>query len=290
MTNRIEIGIIGGSGLYSMEGLSRIEEKYVTTPFGNPSDAIIIGTLGEERVAFLPRHGRGHKLTPTEVPYRANIYALKTLGVKYVVAVSACGSLREDYAPGHVVIPDQLFDFTKNRQSSFFGNGMVGHLTAAHPFSAELSEALAEAVREAEGTVHDSGTFITIEGPRFSTKAESDLYRNWGMSIIGMTTSPEAFLAAEAEMAYAVMAHVTDYDVWHETENPVTVDMVMHVLSGNTTLAQESLKNLIASKPSWAGPMAAHDGLKNAVITTPGYIPQSTREIMSDITGRYLNN
>ena len=290
MANRIEIGIIGGSGLYSMEGLTSIEEKYVTTPFGNPSDALIIGTLGEERVAFLPRHGRGHKLTPTEVPYRANIYALKTLGVKYVVAVSACGSLREDYAPGHVVIPDQLFDFTKNRQSSFFGNGMVAHLTAAHPFSAELSEALDEAVRDAGGTVHDSGTFITIEGPRFSTRAESDLYRNWGMSIIGMTTSPEAFLAAEAEMAYTVMAHVTDYDVWHETEHPVTVDLVMRVLSGNTTLAQEALKNLIASKPSWAGPMAAHDGLKNAVITTTGYIPPSTREIMSEITGRYLNN
>jgi 5'-methylthioadenosine phosphorylase len=289
MTKNIEIGVIGGSGIYSMDGLTDVKEKYVTTPYGVPSDALIVGTLGEERVAFLPRHGRGHTLTPTEVPYRANIYALKTLGVKYVISVSACGSLREDYAPGHIVVPDQLFDFTKNRESSFFGNGMVAHLTAAHPFSVELSAALVDAVRAAGGIVHESGTFITIEGPRFSTKAESDLYRNWGMSIIGMTTSPEAFLAAEAEMAYAVMGHVTDYDVWHESESPVTVDMVIRVLRGNTAIAQKALKTLIASKPSWAGQMEAHDGLKDALITAPDRIPQSVRENMADIAGRYLN-
>jgi 5'-methylthioadenosine phosphorylase len=290
MTNKIEIGVIGGSGVYNMDGLTEVEERYVTTPYGDPSDALIIGALGEERVAFLPRHGRGHTLTPTEVPYRANVYALKSLGVKYVISVSACGSLREDYAPGHIVIPDQLFDFTKNRESSFFGDGVVAHLTAAHPFSAELSAALAEAVRSAGGTVHDSGIFITIEGPRFSTMAESDIYRNWGMSIIGMTTSPEAFLAAEAEMAYAVMAHVTDYDVWHESEHPVTVDMVVRVLRGNTAIAHKALKQLIASKESWAGPMAAHDGMKDALITAPDYIAQSARETISDIAGRYLNS
>jgi 5'-methylthioadenosine phosphorylase len=290
MTNKIEIGVIGGSGVYNMNGLTDVEETYVTTPYGDPSDALIIGSLGEERVAFLPRHGRGHRLTPTEVPYRANIYALKSLGVKYVISVSACGSLREDYAPGHIVIPDQLFDFTKNRASSFFGGGVVAHLTAAHPFSVELSAALAEAVRSVGGTVHDSGIFITIEGPRFSTMAESDIYRNWGMSIIGMTTSPEAFLAAEAEMAYAVMAHVTDYDVWHESEHPVTVDMVVRVLRGNTTVAHGALKHLIESKESWAGPMAAHVGMQDALITAPDHIAQSARDAISEIAGRYLNS
>lgn len=288
MTNNIEIAVIGGSGVYGMDELTDIEERTMTTPFGDPSDALIIGTLHGERVAFLPRHGRGHTLTPTEVPYRANMYALKSLGVKYIIAVSACGSLREDYEPGHIVIPDQLFDFTKNRESSFFGNGQVAHLSPAYPFSAELSAALASATAAANGVVHEGGTFITIEGPRFSTKAESDLFRNWGMSLIGMTTSPEAFLAAEAEMAYAVMAHVTDYDVWHESENPVTVEMVIRILRRNTAVAQESLSKLIAAKSTWAGPMAAHKGMQDALITPADQIPEATRENMSPITGKYL--
>jgi len=288
MKYNIEIAIIGGSGVYNMDELSEVEELNLTTPFGSPSDALILGTLHDERVVFLPRHGRGHTLTPTEVPYRANIYALKTLGVRYIISVSACGSLREDFEPGHIVIPDQLFDFTKNRESSFFGNGHVGHLSPANPFSRELSAALATAVLEAGGTVHKGGTFITIEGPRFSTKAESDLFRNWGMSIIGMTTSPEAFLAAEAEIAYAVMAHVTDYDVWHESESPVTVEMVVRVLRHNTAVAHKSLSNLIASKASWAGSMAAHGGLENALITAKDRIPRSTRENLSPITEKYL--
>jgi len=288
MKHNIEIAIIGGSGVYNMDELSEVEELNLTTPFGSPSDALILGTLHDERVVFLPRHGRGHTLTPTEVPYRANIYALKTLGVRYIISISACGSLREDFEPGHIVIPDQLFDFTKNRESSFFGNGHVGHLSPANPFSRELSAALATAVLEAGGTVHKGGTFITIEGPRFSTKAESDLFRNWGMSIIGMTTSPEAFLAAEAEIAYAVMAHVTDYDVWHESESPVTVEMVVRVLRHNTAVAHKSLSNLIASKASWAGSMAAHGGLENALITAKDRIPRSTRENLSPITEKYL--
>ncbi|MFL7839234.1 MAG: S-methyl-5'-thioadenosine phosphorylase [Candidatus Promineifilaceae bacterium] len=288
MKHNIEIAIIGGSGVYNMDELSEVEELNLTTPFGSASDALILGTLHDERVVFLPRHGRGHTLTPTEVPYRANIYALKTLGVRYIISVSACGSLREDFEPGHIVIPDQLFDFTKNRESSFFGNGHVGHLSPANPFSRELSAALATAVLEAGGTVHKGGTFITIEGPRFSTKAESDLFRNWGMSIIGMTTSPEAFLAAEAEIAYAVMAHVTDYDVWHESESPVTVEMVVRVLRHNTAVAHKSLSNLIASKASWAGSMAAHGGLENALITAKDRIPRSTRENLSPITEKYL--
>jgi 5'-methylthioadenosine phosphorylase len=288
MTKNIEIAIIGGSGVYGMDELSNVEELNMTTPFGSPSDALILGTLHDERVAFLPRHGRGHTLTPTEIPYRANIYALKTLGVRYIVSVSACGSLREDYEPGHIVIPDQLVDFTKKRESSFFGNGHVAHLSPAYPFSKELSAAVAEAALKAGGTVHKGGTFITIEGPRFSTKAESDLYRNWGMSIIGMTTSPEAFLAAEAEIAYAVMAHVTDYDVWHENESPVTVEMVVRVLRHNTAVAQKSVSNLIASKADWAGPMAAHNALEDALITSKDRIPRSTRENLSPITGKYL--
>lgn len=290
MTNDIEIAVIGGSGLYGMDELIDIEELRLTTPYGDPSDALIIGTLHGERVAFLPRHSRGHTLTPTEVPYQANIYALKKLGVKYIISVSACGSLREDYEPGHIVIPNQLFDFTKNRESSFFGNGLVAHLSPAHPFSAELSAALASAVSAAGGLMHEGGTFITIEGPRFSTKAESDLFRNWGMSIVGMTTSPEAFLAAEAEMAYAVMAHVTDYDVWHDSESPVTVEMVIRVLKQNTAVAREALSKLIAAKSSWAGPMAAHDGLQDALITAEDQISPASRENMSPITGKYLDN
>jgi len=288
MKNNIEIAVIGGSGVYSMDELKEVEEIHVTTPFGSPSDALILGKLHGESVVFLPRHGRGHTLTPTEIPYRANIYALKELGVRYIVAVSACGSLREDFEPGHVVIPDQLVDFTKNRVSSFFGNGHVGHLSPASPFSSELSAALAASALEAGGVVHKGGTFITIEGPRFSTKAESDLFRNWGMSIIGMTTSPEAFLAAEAEIAYAVMAHVTDYDVWHESEHPVTVEMVVRVLQHNTAVARKTVSNLVASKAKWAGLMTAHNGMEDALITAKDRIPRSTRENLSPITGKYL--
>jgi len=287
MTN-IELGIIGGSGLYGMSGFSDIEEITVTTPFGSPSDALIVGTLHGRRIVFLPRHGRGHTLTPSEVPYRANIFALKELGVKYVVAVSACGSLREDYAPGHVVIPDQLVDFTRNRERSFFGSGLVAHVSPAQPFSAELSQVVAEAVRESNGNVHESGAFITIEGPRFSTKGESNLYRQWDMSIIGMTTSPEAFLAAEAEMAYAVMAHVTDYDVWHESEDSVTVEMVIRILQQNTRLVQQALFHMAKHMKEWAVDMPVHHALRDALITNREYIHPKTKEALWPIVGKYL--
>lgn len=290
MTKNIEIGVIGGSGLYSMSGLTDIEELEVETPFGAPSDTLHVGTLHGQRVVFLARHGRGHVLTPTEIPYRANIYALKSLGIKYLISVSACGSLREDFAPGHIVIPDQLVDFTKNRQSSFFGEGFVAHLSPAQPFAPELSVALATAVSQAGGELHRHGTFITIEGPRFSTKAESNLFRQWGMSIIGMTTSPEAFLAAEAEMAYAVMAHVTDYDVWHDYESPVTVEMVIRILQRNTNIAQEAVSYLIAASDDWARPMAAHDGLRDALITAPESIPAQTRQKLALLTAKYLED
>lgn len=285
----VELAIIGGSGLYNMAALTNITEQRIATPFGNPSDAITIGTLHGRRVAFLPRHGRGHLLTPSEVPYRANIYALKTLGVKYVLSISACGSLREDYAPGDIVVPDQLFDFTKGlRERSFFGNRLVAHVSMAHPFSPELSQAVATSVRAAGGTLHEGGTFITIEGPRFSTKGESNVYRQWGMSIIGMTTSPEAFLAAEAEMAYACMAHITDYDVWHESEQPVTVDMVVRVLQHNTKVAQEAISHLVQTMEQWAGDYAVHHALQDAIITHRNHIPPEVKQELGPLVAKYL--
>ena len=285
----IELAVIGGSGLYNMAGLADVEEIEVDTPFGRPSDAIITGALHGRRVAFLPRHGRGHALTPGEVPYRANIYALKSLGVRYIVAVSACGSLREDYAPGDIVVPDQLFDFTKGaRERSFFGRGLVAHVSAAQPFCPHLSAALADATLAAGGRLHRNGAFITVEGPRFSTRGESEVYRQWGMSIIGMTTSPEAFLAAEAEISYACMAHITDYDVWHHSEAPVTVEMVVRVLQANTRLAQEAISNLVAAYESWAGDFPAHSGMKDALITDPRHAPADVRDALRPLIGRYL--
>lgn len=284
----VELGILGGSGLYEMEGLQELESVQIETPFGKPSDDILVGKLHGRRVAFLPRHGRGHTLSPSEVPYRANIMALKMLGAKYVVSVSACGSLREDYEPGHIVVPQQLFDRTYDREKSFFSGGLVAHISVAEPFSRELSVALVKAVRRAGGTVHESGTFITIEGPRFSSKAESNIYRQWDMSIIGMTTSPEAFLALEAEMAYAVMAHVTDYDVWHESEEPVTVEMVVRTLRHNTELAKKAISALVADMDDWEGEFAAHHALKDALITDADHIAEEARERLGPLVDKYI--
>ncbi len=263
----IKLAIIGGSGLYKMTGLTDIEELTIDTPFGKPSDVIMAGTLHGRRVAFLPRHGRGHIHNPTEVPYRANIYALKTLGVKYAIAVSACGSLQERLAPGHIVIPDQLYDNTKHRQSSFFEGGLVAHVSMGEPFCPELRTALSAAAKMAGSTVHDGGTFITIEGPRFSTRGESTLFRQWGMDIIGMTTSPEAFLAAEAQIAYACMAHVTDYDVWHESEDDVTTEMVIATVQKNIAVARKTISALAQTMDEWSGEFAVHTNLQNAVLT-----------------------
>ena len=284
----IEFAVIGGSGLYQMEGLADIEERTISTPFGAPSDAIIIGTLYGRRVAFLARHGRGHRLNPSQIPYQANIFALKTLGVRYIMSVSACGSLRQDYAPGHIVVPDQLFDHTKNRESSFFGAGLVAHVSAAHPFCPQMSQIIAQSCRTAGGTVHEGGTFITIEGPRFSTKAESHLYRQWGMSIIGMTTSPEAFLAAEAEIAYGVMAHVTDYDVWHESEEPVTVEMVLRTVRHNTEIAQKAVSHLVQTMADWAGDFPSHHALKDAIITSREHILAERQQELAPLVRKYL--
>jgi 5'-methylthioadenosine phosphorylase len=286
----IRLAVIGGSGLYDMAGLTDVETISVDTPFGKPSDEITVGTLHGRKLAFLPRHGRGHVLNPSEVPYRANIFALKTLGVRYIISVSACGSLREDYEPGHIVIPDQLVDQTKGlRERSFFGNGLVAHIGVAEPFSPELSKALAAAVKQAGAAVHEGGAFITIEGPRFSTKGESNLFRSWGMSLVGMTTSPEAYLASEAEIAYACMAHVTDYDVWHESEEPVTVEMVIRILMKNTRLAQDGISNLVQDMSNWEGDYPVHSGLQNAILTDRSQIPAEVKEALAPIVGKYLD-
>jgi len=284
----IRIGIIGGSGLYQMEGLSEVEERPVSTPFGDPSDAVTVGTLEGVRVAFLARHGRGHRIMPTEVNYRANIFALKSLGVEQVISISACGSLREHLPPGAIVIPDQVFDFTKGRANTFFGDGLVVHVGTADPFCLRVSAILADTVEEAGGTVHRGGRFITIEGPRFSTKGESYTFRAWGMDIIGMTTSPEAFLAREAEMCYAVMAHVTDYDVWHETEDPVSVEAVIRILQENTELAQRAIRTLVPRLAAAERDCECGESLAAAIITQRDLIPEEVRERLGLIVGKYL--
>lgn len=284
----VHVGIIGGSGLYEMEGLIDVEERHIATPFGDPSDAIVIGTLAGVRVAFLARHGRGHYLMPTEVNYRANIFALKSLGVEQIVSVSACGSLREYLHPGEIVVPNQLFDFTKKRDYTFFGDGLVAHIGTADPFCPRLSEDIAEAVEGAGGTVHRGGCYITIEGPRFSTKGESFTYRAWGMDVIGMTTSPEAFLAREAEICYAVMAHVTDYDVWHEGEETVTVEMVVRTLKQNTVLAQGAVRTLVPLIAGVERRCECKDALATAIITQRDLIPDGVKEELEPIVGRYL--
>jgi 5'-methylthioadenosine phosphorylase len=281
------LGIIGGSGLYNMAGLTATEEHDLDTPFGKPSDPIVVGTLGERRVAFVARHGRGHRYSPTEVNYRANIFALKQLGVERVLAISACGSLREDYAPGHIVVPDQLYDHTKGRERTFFGQGLVAHIGVAEPFCPTFSQQVYEAVAATGATVHRGGAFITIEGPRFSTKAESNTFRAWGMSLVGMTASPEAYLAREAELCYACMAHVTDYDVWHTSAAPVTVEMVIRILYQNTATAQQAIAN-VARLPADRGHCPCPSALSSALITDPARVPAATRDRLKLLIGKYV--
>lgn len=289
MSERISLAIIGGSGLYNMSGLTDIKEQVIRTPFGEPSDPVVTGTLSGQRIAFLARHGKGHRFTPGEVNYRANIFALKMLGVERIVAISACGSLREDYAPGHIVIPDQLFDNTKGRERSFFGRGLVAHVGVADPFCVDLSERLYRAVNATGATTHKGGSFVTIEGPRFSTKAESQVFRSWGMSLIGMTTSPEAYLAREAEICYACMAHVTDYDVWHVSEAPVTVEMVIRTLAKNTEAAQQAVSTLAGELPNDPERRCAcGSALAEALITARDHIPAETYEKLKPIVGKYF--
>lgn len=281
------LAVIGGSGLYNFDDLKEVETLEVDTPFGKPSSPITVGKLLGKPVAFLARHGIGHVYPPTQVPYRANIYALKQLGVSHIISVSACGSLRESYAPGHIVIPNQIFDFTHKRDRSFFEKGMVAHVSVADPFCNCLSDLLEESLKETDAIYHRGATYITIEGPRFSTKGESNLYRQWGMDIIGMTASPEVFLAREAEMCYTTMAHVTDYDVWHISEEPVTVEMVIMTLLENVGIAQNAIKKIVEKldRPVTCG---CDDGLNNSLITNPDHIDPEKRDQLSLLVNKYL--
>jgi 5'-methylthioadenosine phosphorylase len=284
---RVRIGVIGGSGLYELEGLRNVREVRLNTPFGRPSDSYVIGTLEGVEVAFLPRHGRGHRIMPTEVNSRANIWGFKKLGVEYLISVTACGSMKEQYAPGHVVIPDQVFDRTTKRIQTFFGNGIVVHVSMAEPFCPYLSRVLYDAVKKTGNPVHMGGTFLVIEGPRFSTKGESRVFRQWGVDIIGMTAVPEVSLAREAGISYAAMAHVTDYDVWHESEEPVTAEKVIQTLSHNVEIAKEALRNaILALKDAPPSPYA--DALKDAIITRPDAIPPAVKAKLDLLIGKYL--
>lgn len=286
MTEKPVLGVIGGSGIYQMSELENVQQFDIETPFGKPSSPITVGELSGKKVAFLARHGIGHFLTPTEVNYRANIYALKSLGVQNVLSISACGSLREDFEPGHFVIPDQLVDFTKDRKRSFFEDGVVVHVGVANPFCPDFSRLVLAAANESGAYVHPTGTFITIEGPRFSTRGESNLFRAWGMDIIGMTTSPEAFLAREAEMCYATLAHITDYDVWHSAESPVSVDMVIQVLSRNTHTAFQVVKHLARVLPR-TEECSCSNALADAFITQSKIIPAETRRRLGILVHKY---
>lgn len=283
-----QLAVIGGSGIYSMPDLKDVQEYELDTPFGTPSSPLVTGLLAGIPIVFQARHGIGHTISPGEVNYRANIYALKMTGVQRVVSISACGSLRDDYAPGDIVIPDQLFDFTRGRQSSFFGQGLVSHISVADPFCPDLSSQLVSAVQTTGANVHQNGAMITIQGPRFSTRGESNVYRSWGMSLIGMTTSPEAFLAREAELCYAVMAHVTDYDVWHISEEPVTVERVIEILRQNTHLAQQALRNLIRQLAQSERACTCDHALASALITQPDKISAETRQRLGLLVGKYL--
>jgi len=287
VTEKPTLAVIGGSGFYHMTGLEETREYDLNTPFGKPSAPIVVGTLENRRVAFLARHGLGHHFSPSEINFRANIYALKSLGVERVVSISACGSLRDDYKPGDIVIPSQLFDFTRNRKRTFFEGGLVAHISVADPFCPDLSDQVYQAVQATGAPVHSGGEFITIEGPRFSTRSESNTFRAWGMSLIGMTTSPEAFLAKEAELCYTVMAHVTDFDVWHVSEQPVTVEQVIEVLNRNTEIAQQAIRILVRQLTPERH-CECSQALATALITSIDAIPLETRKKLSVLIDKYL--
>jgi 5'-methylthioadenosine phosphorylase len=291
--DKVRIGVIGGSGVYDMAQLTDAREVQLDTPFGYPSDAYVVGRIDGEPAAFLPRHGRGHRVSPARLNSRANIYGFKSLGVEYLVSISACGSLQLQYQPGDIVIPDQIFDQTRTRANSFFDDptvgtgGIVVHVSVAEPFCHFLSPICADAVSATGHTVHRGGTFVTVEGPRFSTKAESAVFRQLGLAIIGMTVAPEAFLAREAGMSYATMAHVTDYDVWHETEAPVTVDAVVRQLMANAEVAKASVLNVVRALRD-APPTPHAHALRDAIITSRTAIPPGSRKRLELLIGQYL--
>jgi len=281
------IGVIGGSGLYQMDGLTGVREVTVATPFGKPSDKLVRGKLGKSDLVFLPRHGKGHRWLPTEVNFRANIFAMKKLGVERIISVSAVGSLRKEVAPGHLVIPDQFIDRTSQRPSTFFGRGLVAHVGLADPFCRHLSGVLAQSARRVGAKVHRRGTYLCMEGPQFSTRAESRLYRRWGAHVIGMTNLQEAKLAREAEICFATLALATDYDCWNEHAGDVEIETVLKVLQRNVTLAQRTIAAAVASlsQPRTCGCASA---LRDAIITERGLIPRKMRQDLKPIIGKYL--
>ncbi|MBF2035085.1 MAG: S-methyl-5'-thioadenosine phosphorylase [Leptolyngbyaceae cyanobacterium T60_A2020_046] len=291
MTAQAKIGIIGGSGLYKMEALTDVEEIQIETPFGDPSDALILGTLDGTRVAFLARHGRNHTYMPSEVPFRANVYAMKAIGVEYLISASAVGSLQEAAKPLDMVVPNQFIDRTKNRASTFFGEGIVAHIAFGDPVCHALAQVLADAVESLDldgTTLHRGGTYVCMEGPAFSTRAESNLYRSWGATVIGMTNLPEAKLAREAEMAYATLAMVTDYDCWHTDHDNVTVEMVIGNLMKNAANAQRVIREVVKRLTLDPPDSEAHSALKYAVITPLDKAPPATLEKLKLLLGKYL--
>lgn len=287
MMNEATIGVIGGSGLYRMDGLTDVSERMVETPYGPPSDAIVLGILRGRRVAFLPRHGRGHRINPSQVPYRANIYALKTLGVERVVSVNAVGSLREEMAPMDIVIPDQLIDRTRHRPDTFFEDGIVAHVAFAEPFCPEMRRVVSSAAATTGARIHDGGTYVTMEGPQFSTRAESALYRSWGAHVIGMTALPEAKLAREAEMCYSVVAFVTDYDCWHPNHDSVTTEMIVQCLLKGADTARAIVAQVVETLPVHRS-CRCGSALSDAIVTAADLVPEETRKRLTPIAGRYL--
>jgi 5'-methylthioadenosine phosphorylase len=282
------LGVIGGSGLYRIEGMTGTKEVRVKTPFGDPSDAIVTGEIGGRSVAFLPRHGRGHRLSPTEINYRANVWAMKKIGVKWLLSVSAVGSMKEKIRPGDIVVPDQFYDLTKFRANSFFGEGVVGHVQFSDPVCPALANAACAAAKKVVRRVHRGGTYLCMEGPAFSSRGESLVHRSWGVDVIGMTNMPEAKLAREAELCYATLALATDYDCWHESEEAVTVEAIVAVLTRNVENSKK-IVSLVASALPPKGGCGCGDALKHAILTDPKAIPAAAKKRLSLLIGRYVS-
>ncbi len=283
-----KVGIIGGSGFYQMDGLNELRMIEIETPFGSPSHAVVVGKIDGQSVAFLPRHGVGHPLLPSEINVRANIYALKSLGVEWLIGVSAVGSLREEIEPRHFVVPDQLYDHTKNRTSTFFGDGIVAHVGFADPFCRILGQCIYQSAKKVGATIHSGGTYICMEGPAFSTLAESNLYRKFGFDVIGMTAAPEAKLAREAEISYAVLACSTDYDCWHEDHETVTTEMIIENLLANVETAKQIVRSAIQNLPLDRSMSPAYKALEKSIATNPNVIPEETKQKLELLIGKYL--
>ena len=284
------IGVVGGSGLYQIADLKIHEERVIETPFGSPSDAYILGELHGQNVAFLARHGRGHRLMPTELNFRANIYGFKTLGVEKLISVSAVGSMKEEYEPLHFVVPDQFFDRTRHRVDTFFGEGLVAHVSLADPICNRLATVMADAAEKVGATVHRGGTYLCMEGPQFSTRAESNVYRQWGMDVIGMTNLQEARLAREAEICYATFAMITDYDCWHEEEEDVTVDAVIQILMQNAERGQKAVGETVSRLADAKRCELCANALQHALITDKSVVPDAVKEKLAPIVGKYLDS